>query len=114
MARGHEEASTSKARCKRGTPQEKPTASSLVAGMFVEDLRSFRQVPAAIKLEMSDGATTSTMGAVDNAVYFTQEQCGAPIRHSLSRNGVTNLRTINMLTNILLNNYLENINLQKI
>ena len=74
MARGHKEASTSQARRKRGTPREMPMASSLLAAMSVEDLRSFRQVPAAIGLEMSDDATTSTMGATDNVVYFTREQ----------------------------------------
>ena len=71
MARGHEEASTSQARLKRGTPRESPTISSLVAAMSVDDLRSFRQVFAAIILEVSDDTTTSIMGAVDNVVYFT-------------------------------------------
>ena len=72
MARGHEEASTSQARRKRGTPRETPTVSSLVATMFVKDLRSFRQVPATIRLEVLEGAATSTMGTTDNAVYFTR------------------------------------------
>ena len=67
MVRGHEEASTNQARGKRGTSREMPTTSSLVAAMSVEDLRSFGQVNAAIRLEMP-------VGAVDNAVYFTQEQ----------------------------------------
>ena len=43
-------------------------ASNLVTAMSVEDLRSFRQVPATIILEMSDGAATSTTGAADNVV----------------------------------------------
>ena len=71
MLRGHEEASTSHAGRKRGTPRETPTESSLVTSMSTEDLRSFRQVLVAIRLEMLDGATTSTMGATDNVVYFT-------------------------------------------
>ena len=74
MARGHKEASTSQARHKRGTPRETPTASSLVAAMFVEDLRSFRQVPATIRLDMSNGAATSTMRVTNNVVYFTRKQ----------------------------------------
>ena len=74
MARGHKEASTSQAGRKRRTPRETPTASSLVGVMSVEHLRSFKQVPTSIRLEMADGATTSTMGATDNAVYFTREQ----------------------------------------
>ena len=73
MARGHDEASTSQIGRKRGTPRETPMVSSLVLAMFVEDLRSFRQVPAAIRLEMSNGTATSTMGATDNVVYFTRE-----------------------------------------
>ena len=71
MVRGHEEASTNQAGCKRGTPRETPTVSTLVAAMSVEDLRSFRQVPTAIRLEESDRTTTSTMGVADNVVYFT-------------------------------------------
>ena len=74
MARGHKEASTSQAGRKRGTPRETSKVRSLVTAMSVEDLRSFRQVPAAIKLEVSDNSTTSIIGATDNAVYFTREQ----------------------------------------
>ena len=74
MVRGFEEASTSQARRKRGTPWEMPTVSSLVATMSVEDLRYFRQVPASIRLEVLDDTATSTMGTTDNVVYFTQEQ----------------------------------------
>ena len=39
--------------------------------------------------------------------------CDTPTRHPVLGNCVTNLRTINLLTYIILNNYLENINLQK-
>ena len=73
MARGQEETSTSQAGCKRGTPRESPTASSLVAAMYVEELRSFCQVPADISLELLDGDAVSTVEGADNAVYFTQE-----------------------------------------
>ena len=71
MARDLEEASTSQVGRKRGTPQETSTVNSLVVAMSVEDLRSFRQVPAAIRLLMSDGATTLIVGTTDNVVYFT-------------------------------------------
>ena len=54
MARSHEEASTSQAGRKRGTPWETPTVSSLVATMFVEELSSFGQVLTVIRLEVSD------------------------------------------------------------
>ena len=42
--------------------------------------------------------------------YF---MCDAPTRHLVLGKGVTNLRTINLLTYIIINNYLESINLQK-
>ena len=54
----------------RGGPREMPTVSSLVVVMSVEDLRSFKQVPSAIRLEMSNDAATLTVGAVDNNVYL--------------------------------------------
>ena len=73
MARGHEEASTSQAGRKRGIPWETPMVSILVAAMSIEELRSFRQVPAAIRLEVSNGTAASTKRGADNAVYFTRE-----------------------------------------
>ena len=42
--------------------------------MSVEELRLYNQIPAEISLEMSDGASTSNFGEVDNVVYFTWEQ----------------------------------------
>ena len=71
MARGHEEVSTNQAGHRRGTPQEKPTASSLVAAMSAKELRLYSQIPAEISLETSDGATTSNFGEADNGTYFT-------------------------------------------
>ena len=65
---GASQASTNKAGRKRGTPRETPTVSNLIAAMFVEGLRSFRQVPVAIILETLDDTTTSTIGATDNAI----------------------------------------------
>ena len=79
MARSHKEASTSQVRHKRGTPWETPTVSSLVVVMSVEDLMSFKQVLAAIILEMSDDTATLILGVADNVVYFTQEQFTARI-----------------------------------
>ena len=48
--------------------------SNLVVIIFVEDLRSFKQVPTTIRLEMSDDMATLTMGAADNSIYFTLKQ----------------------------------------
>ena len=47
--------------------------TSLVVAMSVEELRSFRQVLTAIRLEVSDDMATPTIGVADNAVYFTRE-----------------------------------------
>ena len=41
MERGHKEVLTSQARCRRGMPQEAPTASSLVAVMSTKQLRLY-------------------------------------------------------------------------
>ena len=80
MERGHEEASTSRAGHKRGTPRETSTVSSLVAAMPVEELRSFSQVLAVIRLEVLDGMATPTIGGVDNVIYFTREQFAVGLR----------------------------------
>ena len=45
--------------------------------MFAEELRLYNQIPIEISLEMSDGATASTVGEADNVVYFTREQFAA-------------------------------------
>ena len=50
-----------------------PIASSLVAAMSIEDLRSFSQVPIDISLELLDGTAIPITGGADNAVYFTRE-----------------------------------------
>ena len=39
MERCHEEVLTSQVRCRKGTPQETPTSSSLAAAMSTEELR---------------------------------------------------------------------------
>ena len=77
MTRGHEEVSTSQVGCRRGTPRETPTTSSLVVTMYAEELRLYSQIPIEISLETSDGTTSSTFREVDNAVYFSQEQFAA-------------------------------------
>ena len=52
--------------------------------MFVEELRSFCQVPVDISLKLSDKAALSTVGGIDNAIYFTQEQFVAGLRFPIS------------------------------
>ena len=80
MARGHEETFTSQAGCKRRTSRETPIVSSLVAAIFVEELRSFSQVLADIRLEVADGLATPTIEGADIIVYFTSEQFTAGLR----------------------------------
>ena len=74
IERSHKEVSTSQTGSRRGIPQETPTTSSLVAGMSIEELRLYSQIPAEIILETSDGVATSIVGEAGNAVYFTREQ----------------------------------------
>ena len=45
--------------------------------MSVEELRLYSQIPAKISLETLDDVTISTIGEVDNVVYFTQEHFAA-------------------------------------
>ena len=80
MVRDHEETSTSQARCKRGTPWEMATISSLVTAMSIEELRSFNQVPANIRLEVENSLVAPTIGGVDNTIYFTHEQFVSGLR----------------------------------
>ena len=73
MTRGQEKTSTSQVGCRRGPSRESLITSSFVASMSVEELRSFCRVPNGINLELSNGPTFSTIGEVDNVVYFTRE-----------------------------------------
>ena len=61
MTRGQEDTSTNQVWRKRGPPWEMLTASSLVTGMSVEELRSFSQVLVDISLELSDDAAALTI-----------------------------------------------------
>ena len=58
MMRGQEETSTSQVGRRRGSNRESPIAIGLMASMFVEELRSFCQVPDDISFELSDGPTS--------------------------------------------------------
>ena len=84
MERGQEETSTSQVGRKRVTPRESLIASSLVAAMSIEELRSFCQVPMDISLEFSDEAVVSIVGGADNVVYFTREQLFAGLLSPIS------------------------------
>ena len=63
-----------------GPPQEMPIVSSLVADMSIDELRSFSQLPANIRLRVADDPTTPTIGGTDNTVYFTRDQFAVGLR----------------------------------
>ena len=79
MERGYEEVSNNQDGHRRGTPRETPTIRSLVVVMSAEEMRLYHQVPAKISLEMSNGQVDSTVGEVDDAIYFTREQFAAKL-----------------------------------
>ena len=74
MERGHKEVLTNQARCRRGTPRETPTTSSLVSTMSIEELRLYSKISTEISPKTLDSATTSIVGEAGNVVYFTWEQ----------------------------------------
>ena len=51
--------------------------------MFVEELKSFSQVPIDIRLEVADGSTALTIEGADNIIYFTREQFAAGLHFSI-------------------------------
>ena len=54
MARGQEETSTSQAGRRRGPSRDTPSASSLIFSLFMEELKSYCQIPSNIDFELSD------------------------------------------------------------
>ena len=77
LARGQEETSTSQARCKRGSSRDTPSTISITSSLYMEELRSYYQIPNNIDFEMLDGPIESTINEEDSVVYFTQEQLAA-------------------------------------
>ena len=84
MMRGQEKTSTSQVGRRKGSSWESPIASSLVASMSMEELRSFRRVPDGNNLEFSNGHARPTVRQADNAIYFTREQFAAGFRFPIS------------------------------
>ena len=80
MARSQRETFTSQAGRRKGPGRDQPSISSLVSSISMEELRSFYCIPDSISLEVSDGPVVLTIGEVDSAVYFTQEQFAARLR----------------------------------
>ena len=73
MARSQEETSTSQAGRRRGPSRDRPSASSLISSLSMEELRSYRQIPNNISFELSDDPVEFTINEEDSVVYFTQE-----------------------------------------
>ena len=70
MERGREETSTSGH--PRGRPQAKPSASSVIASLTMEELKMYYEVPDNIDLRLMERADDSMLGGEHNGVFFTQ------------------------------------------
>ena len=84
MARGQEETCTSQARRRRGPGRDKPSASSIISSLSMEELRSYCHIPGNIDFGLSDGPAESTIDKEDDAVYFTREQLAVGLRFPVS------------------------------
>ena len=84
MTRGQEETSTSLVGRRREPSRESPTASSIVASMSVEELKSSYRVLDDMNLQLSNGPTFSTVGEANNTIYLTREQFTAGLHCHVS------------------------------
>ena len=80
MARGKEGTLASQVGRKRRPSRDTPSASSLISSLFMEELRSYCQIPNNIDFELSDGPAEPTINLEDNVVYFTREQLTVGLR----------------------------------
>ena len=71
MARGWEETSTSGR--PGGCPRTKPSASSVIASLTMEELKVCCEVPDNIDLRLMERTDDSTLGGEHNGVFFTRE-----------------------------------------
>ena len=62
MARGQEETFTSKASCKRGPTWGKPSTSSIISSLSMEELRAYCEIPNDIDVTLLDGLAKNTVG----------------------------------------------------
>ena len=75
MERGREETSTSGR--PGGRPRAKPSASSVIASLTMEELKAYCEVPDDIDLRLMERADDSTLGGEHNGVFFTREHLAA-------------------------------------
>ena len=84
MARGQEETSTSQAGRRRGPSRDKPSTSSLISSLSMEELRSYYRIPNNIDFEFSNGLVEPTIEEEDSVVYFIMEQLTAGLQFPIS------------------------------
>ena len=75
MVRGREE--TSRSGNPGGRPRAKPSASSVIASLTMEELKVYCEVPNNIDLRLMERADDSTLGGEHNGVFFTREHLAA-------------------------------------
>ena len=75
MARGREETSTSGH--SGGHPRAKPSTSSVIASLTMEELKMYCEGPDNIDLRLMERADDSTLGREHDGVLFTQEHLAA-------------------------------------
>ena len=78
MVRGQEETSTSGR--PGGRPRAKPSASSVIASLMIEELKVYCEVPDNIELQLMERADDSTLGGEHNGVFFTREHLAVGLR----------------------------------
>ena len=84
VARSQGETSTNQADRRRGPSWDKPSTSSLISSLSMEELRSYCQIPNDIDFELFDGPTEPIMDQEDNTMFFTREQLTAGLRFLVS------------------------------
>ena len=82
MVRGREETSTSGR--PGGRPRAKPSASSVIASLTMEELKVYCEVPDNIDLRLMERADDSTLGGEHSSLFFTREHLTAGLRFPVS------------------------------
>ena len=78
MVRGREETSTSGR--PGGRPRAKPSTSSVIASLTMEELKAYYEVPEDIDLWLMERANDSMLGGEHNGVFFTREHLAVGLR----------------------------------
>ena len=82
MVRGREETSTSGRPGER--PRAKPSTSTVIASLTMEELKVYCEVPDNIDLRLMEREDDSTLGGEHNGVFFTREHLAAGLRFPMS------------------------------